>query len=233
MFTGLIEEVGEVVGIAALAEGLRISFRAPTATEGLAPGDSIAIDGVCLTALNISGQVFDADVSPESLARTNLSRCTVGTAVNLERPLAVGQRLGGHFVQGHVDAVSKLVRSVQEGEFLRLTFTIPEGLRPLLVEKGSVALNGVSLTVAGLDSDTFDVALVPHTLERTNLGNVGNGGALNMEVDILGKYVAQLLRASLPSINATNPSIGRGDGVDLFADGPMDRPGAGGAAERS
>lgn len=193
MFTGLIEEVGEVIGIEALARGSRLTIRTGQVIDDLSEGESIAVDGVCLTALSVGRWEFAADVSPETITRTNLSFYRLGTPVNLERSLAVGQRLGGHFVQGHVDGISRSIKSVQESEFVRMSFTIPEGLRPYLVEKGSVALNGVSLTVASFEGDTFDVALVPHTLERTNLSVEGRAEVLNMEVDILGKYVAQLL----------------------------------------
>ena len=197
MFTGLIEDVGEVVGIEALAQGSRLTIRAEQAIEGLTLGESIAVDGVCLTALEVQKDRFSADISPETIARTNLSFYGIGTPVNLERSLAVGQRLGGHFVQGHVDGIARARDEVQEGEFLRMSFSIPPGLRPFLVEKGSVALNGVSLTVASLGENEFDVALVPHTLERTNLVTEGRAEVFNMEVDILGKYVAQLVAASL------------------------------------
>ncbi len=193
MFTGLIEEVGRVSRIEPLESGFRLSIEAQRVLGDLGEGDSLALDGVCLTALHVTPEGLSADVSPETIARTNLGQMRVGTAVNLERPLAVGQRLGGHFVQGHVDGVSRVVAVAREGEFVRMTFTIPDGLRPFLVEKGSVALSGVSLTVASIRKDVFDVQLVPHTLERTNLVNDERAEALNVEVDILGKYVSQLL----------------------------------------
>ena len=193
MFTGLIEEVGRVSRIEPLESGFRLSIEAQRVLGDLGEGDSLALDGVCLTALHVTPEGLSADVSSETIARTNLGQMRVGTAVNLERPLAVGQRLGGHFVQGHVDGVSRVVAVAREGEFVRMTFTIPDGLRPFLVEKGSVALSGVSLTVASIRKDVFDVQLVPHTLERTNLVNDERAEALNVEVDILGKYVSQLL----------------------------------------
>lgn len=193
MFTGLVEEVGRVIAIDALAQGSRLRIHASRVTDGLSEGESVAVDGVCLTALEVRKEGFSADISPETIARTNLSFYAIGTPVNLERSLAVGQRLGGHFVQGHVDGISRVTRSVDEGEFVRMTFTLPASLRPLLVPKGSVALNGVSLTVASLEDETFDVQLVPHTLERTNLADRQRAEAINMEADILGKYVARLL----------------------------------------
>ncbi len=200
MFTGLIEEVGEVVGIDTLAQGSRLRFAARRVVDGLSKGDSIAVDGCCLTAYDITRQGFAADISPETISRTNLSWYRIGTAVNLERPLAVGARLGGHFVQGHVDGISRVIRVIPEGDFVRMEFSIPNGLRGYLVEKGSVALNGISLTVASLGEETFEVQLVPHTLERTNLGVKGGVQALNMEVDVLGKYVGRLLEERLRTV---------------------------------
>lgn len=197
MFTGLIEEVGRVAAIDALSQGSRLRIQAGTVVEGLDDGDSIAVDGVCLTAFDIRKDGFFADVSPETIARTNLSFYQIGTPVNLERPLAVGKRLGGHFVQGHVDGIIRLERTIEEGEFCRMTFSLPEALRGYLVPKGSVALNGVSLTVASLEAETFDVQLVPHTMKQTNLGVEGRAGAINVEVDILGKYVGQLIEERL------------------------------------
>ncbi|MFW6198471.1 MAG: riboflavin synthase [Acidobacteriota bacterium] len=193
MFTGLIEEVGSIAAIENLHRGVRLKVRASRTLEGLRQGDSIAVDGVCLTALGIDSGQFAAEVSPETIARTNMSYYQVDTPVNLERPLAVGQRLGGHFVQGHVDGICRAIRTVSEGEFVRVTYTLPEKLRPYLVEKGSIALNGVSLTVASLDAESFDVQLIPHTLELTNLTLSSRAETLNVEVDILGKYVARLL----------------------------------------
>ncbi len=214
MFTGLVEEVGQVVAIETLRRGSRLRIRAERVTEGLEAGESVAVDGVCLTALEVARREFSADISPETIARTNLSFFKIGTLVNLERPLAVGQRLGGHFVQGHVDGIARVLRVVPEGEFLRMSFTIPEGLAGYLVPKGSVALNGVSLTVADLQEDSFDVQLVPHTLERTNLAASGRAEVLNVEVDILGKYVARLLghgsgSAEEQRASDTGPDLGR------------------------
>ncbi len=193
MFTGLVEEVGAVVGVNALARSSRLRIAAKGVLAELEQGDSIAVDGVCLTALDIDGDAFSADVSPETIARSNVALYRIGTAVNLERPLCVGQRLGGHFVQGHVDGVTRVVRTLEEEDFLRVTFEIPVGLRAYLVPKGSVSVNGVSLTVASIEDRSFDVQLVPHTLEQTNLTAEDRCETLNLEVDILGKYVAQLL----------------------------------------
>lgn len=223
MFTGLIEEVGEVVRIETVPHGSRLTFRARTVVEGLRDGDSIAVDGVCLTALEASRDGFSADISPETIARTSMSFYTLGTPVNLERSLAVGQRLGGHFVQGHVDGIVRVLGSVNEGDFLRMRFSAPEALRPLLVEKGSVALNGVSLTVASLEPDGFDVQLIPHTLERTNLGSPRRPEAINLEVDILGKYVAQLLESRLRRLSGDEEGDGEPGASDTGPNLGLDR----------
>lgn len=216
MFTGLIEEVGEVVAIDALPQGSRLRFRASRVVKGLDAGDSVAVDGCCLTAYAIDRQGFAADISPETIARTNLSWFRIGTPVNLERPLAVGARLGGHFVQGHVDGISRVERTTNEGDFVRMTFRLPAGLRSYMVEKGSVAVNGVSLTVAELGEETFDVQLVPHTLERTNLASRDRAEALNLEVDVLGKYVARLLQERLRTLSADEETGDRGGpGLEL------------------
>ena len=197
MFTGLIEEVGEVARIETVPHGSRLTFSASRVVEGLHEGESIAVDGVCLTALQIDRGSFKADISPETIARSSMSFYAHGTRVNLERSLAVGQRLGGHFVQGHVDGIIRVLQTTNEGDFVRMRFSISESLRPLLVEKGSVSLNGVSLTVASLAADSFDVQLIPHTLEWTNLTSEHRAEVVNLEVDILGKYVAQLLDSRL------------------------------------
>ncbi len=211
MFTGLVEEVGTVVDVDPLTRGSRLRIAANGVLCELSQGESIAVDGVCLTALDIDAAGFSADVSPETMARSNVSQYRAGTAVNLERALRVGQRLGGHFVQGHVDAVCRVMASRDEDDFLRVTFGIPEGLRGYLVSKGSVSLNGVSLTVASIGERSFDVQLVPHTLERTNLTSEDRCETLNLEVDMLGKYVAQLLEhrrgSDLADAGAERPGV--------------------------
>ena len=157
----------------------------------------MAVDGVCLTAVEIDGTEFATEVSPETIARTNQSFYEEGTRVNLERPLAANARLGGHFVQGHVDAVTRQRFQREEGDFVRIRFEIPVGLDRYLVPKGSIAVNGVSLTIADVGEDWFDVQLVPHTLEHTNLISDKRAEAMNVEVDILGKYVARMLEGHL------------------------------------
>ena len=197
MFTGLIEEVGTVTRIDSVPHGSRLTIATHSVASGLSIGDSVAVDGVCLTAVETEGNEFAAEVSPETIASTNLVFYQIGTVVNLERPLAAGARLGGHFVQGHVDATTKQRFSREEGDFLRVGFSIPAGLERYLVAKGSIAINGVSLTVASLQEDGFDVQLVPHTLERTNLTAEKRAEAMNVEVDVLGKYVARMLEGHI------------------------------------
>lgn len=201
MFTGLVQEVGSVTEVESVTRGVRLTVVAPEAATELRSGDSVAVDGVCLTAVEVTGKGFAAEVSPETLARSNLGIYRNGTEVNLELPLAVGARLGGHFVQGHVDGTTRQEGRWDEGEFVRVRYGIPPGLSAFLVEKGSVAVNGVSLTVSALaepasETETgghFEVQLVPHTLQRTNLLSERRADTMNVEVDVLGKYVARLL----------------------------------------
>ena len=197
MFTGLVEEVGTVTRIETIRSGSRLAIGANVVIEGLRPGSSVAIDGVCMTAIEIQGNEFVIEASPETMVRSNFPLFQIGTEVNLERPLSANGRLGGHFVQGHVDATTRQTGQIQEGDFARISYAVPEGLAHFLVEKGSIAINGVSLTVASLSSDTFDVQLIPHTLEVTNLASGNRAELLNLEVDVLGKYVARFLGARL------------------------------------
>lgn len=200
MFTGLVESVGTVVAVESMATGFRLRIGCPDAIAArLSRGGSIAVDGVCLTALDIGPDHFDAEVSPETIARTNMADLEVGTTVNLEHPLAAGDPLGGHFVQGHVDTVCEAGAITEEDDFLRMEFVVAPDERRFLVEKGSVAINGVSLTVAAMTDKGFDVQLVPHTLERTNLIAETRAPRFNLEFDVLGKYVAQLVAAHLQS----------------------------------
>lgn len=210
MFTGLIEEVGTVARIDSMSRGSRLSIAATLVTRNLKEGDSVAVDGVCLTAVACREGEFAVDVSPETIARSNLVFYQGGTRVNLERPLPAAGRVGGHFVQGHVDATTQETHRREEGEFVRLAFAMPPGLEPYIVEKGSIAVNGVSLTVASLQEDCFEVQLVPHTVQRTNLGSRERAAALNVEVDILGKYVARLLQEKL-GVDLDGPGVRSGD----------------------
>jgi len=212
MFTGLIEEVGIVTRIDTVPHGSRLTIAAPEIAPHLSLGASVAVDGVCLTAIEIDGNEFVTEVSPETIARSNFAFYGIGTRVNLERPLAANARLGGHFVQGHVDAVTEQLYLHEEGDFVRVGYQVPSGLGRYLVEKGSIAINGVSLTVASLQEDSFDVQLIPHTLEHTNLTSDDRAGAFNIEVDILGKYVARMLAGHLGTDTDTllDPAGGEG-----------------------
>lgn len=193
MFTGLVADLGEIVSLDAGDEGVRLFVRTSLSPE-LSEGDSVAVNGVCLTATNITAEGFSADVMNESLRRTSLSEAAPGRTVNLELPLRAHDRLGGHFVQGHVDGVA-VVRDVIEDGFARVvTFSAPPELLRYIVEKGSIAVDGVSLTVAAVDEVSFAVSLIPETLERTTLGTAEPGRPVNLEVDVLAKYVEKLAR---------------------------------------
>jgi riboflavin synthase len=189
MFTGLIEAVGEVAAQTATTGGQRISIRSPL-SAALSLGDSVAVNGVCLTVVNTDA-AFHADVGPETLRVTTLGSLETGALVNLERPLRGDGRLGGHFVQGHVDAVGRIEELRPASDFHWLTVSFPTELGAYLVLKGSIAVDGISLTVAGLRTDRFDVQLVPFTLEHTNLKRARIGDAVNLECDMIGKYVAR------------------------------------------
>jgi riboflavin synthase len=190
MFTGLIESVGAVAAVNAMPGGVRIRITASLAGE-VAVGDSLAHNGVCLTVVETNGRDLVTEVSPETLRVTALGTLKPGSLVNLERPLRADSRLGGHFVLGHVDATG-LVRAIAgEGEFYRFTIAYPRHVAALLIPKGSVAVDGISLTVAALRDDEFDVQIIPFTWEHTNLRAVRVGDQVNLEGDVLGKYVAR------------------------------------------
>ncbi len=193
MFTGLIREVGEVVSLAGGEAGVRLVIAAPDAAGAAMPGDSISIDGVCLTVVDVGEGRLGFDAVPETLARTSLQTLEQGSRVNLEPALRAGDPLGGHYVQGHVDGVGT-VRSVEpEGDGRRLWFDAEEPLLRYVVEKGSVAVQGTSLTVVDVDESGFAVALIPHTLDVTTLGSLESGDRVNLEADVLAKYVEKLL----------------------------------------
>jgi riboflavin synthase len=192
VFTGLVADLGSVAALDATPDGVRL--RVITALAGeLSDGDSVAVNGVCLTAVDPDADGFGADVMHETLRRSSLAGVEPGTRVNLELPLRADERLGGHVVQGHVDGVGA-VRAVREDGFARVvTIEADPALLRYVVEKGSIAVDGVSLTVAAIEGSSFDVSLIPETLERTNLGTAAPGTAVNLEVDILAKYVEKLL----------------------------------------
>ena len=192
MFTGLIETTGTVRSLTPVPGGQRIVVDTPLAAD-LALGDSVATNGVCLTVVDRDAASWSADVSPETLRVTALGTLAVGMPVNLERPLAVGSRLGGHFVQGHVDGVGRIDTIAPEGEFHRVRISFPPGLAPYFIEKGSVAVDGISLTVAALGPSTFDVQIIPHTWSHTTLRALRPGATVNLECDMVGKYVLRSL----------------------------------------
>jgi riboflavin synthase len=193
MFTGLIEDLGTVAAVERVPKGVRLSVR--TRLGGLTHGASIAVDGVCLSAVELAGDRFTADVSAETLSKTTLGERKAGDAVNLERPLALGDRLGGHLVLGHVDGVGEIIGRTGIGEGVRVVLRLPGGLAPLVVLKGSIALDGISLTVNELlDPDRIALFLIPETLRATTWGVKSPGTRVNVEADMLGKHVARLMQ---------------------------------------
>lgn len=195
MFTGLIEAVGEVAEVKPTPGGLRMRVDAALAAE-FAAGDSVAVNGVCLTVVSADASGFHADVSPETARVSSLGGIRRGALVNLERPLRADSRLGGHFVQGHVDAMGTIDDVRQDGESYWMTVKFPAELAPLIVRKGSIAVNGISLTVAGVDETRFDVQVIPFTWTHTNLHAAKSGDVVNVECDILGKYVVRSLEVA-------------------------------------
>lgn len=193
MFTGIIQGTGKVARFKATRGGLAFDFEAGFAIDRPEEGESIAVSGVCLTAYNISGSLFSADVSPESLSRTTLGDLGVGSVVNLERALQLSDRLGGHIVSGHVDCVGTLMALKREGDFTVLDFSVPAENDRYIIEKGSVTVDGISLTVNSCSSGHFSVSIIPLTMQMTTLTELKPGGKVNIEVDIIGKYVEKLL----------------------------------------
>jgi riboflavin synthase len=199
MFTGIIEEVGEVASVTDLGDAVRLSVRADTVTADADHGDSIAVNGCCLTVVENHGVVFTADVMKESLDKTSLGRLAAGSAVNLERAVQAGTRLGGHLVQGHVDGLGTVTERTPSEHWEVLRVALPAGLAPYVARKGSITVDGVSLTVvdvadgAGGGDPAFTVSLIPTTLELTTLGDRAVGDTVNLEVDVIAKYVESLL----------------------------------------
>jgi len=198
VFTGIIEELGTVRSVVDGPDAVRLDVAARIVVADASVGDSIAVNGVCLTAVDLDAEGFRVDVIPESIARSSLGSLVAGSRVNLERPMRMGGRLDGHIVQGHVDGVAEVV-GVHDEDGHVLELALPDDLSPYVVEKGSITIDGVSLTVAGLDSATFSVALIPHTLDVTTLGERGVGDLVNLEVDVIAKYVARNMSAYVAS----------------------------------
>jgi riboflavin synthase len=206
VFTGIVEELGEVTAVEDLGDAARFRLRGPVVTEGAQHGDSIAVNGVCLTVVDHEGDEFTADVMAETLTRSSLGALAVGSRVNLERPTAVGARLGGHIVQGHVDGTGEILARTPSENWEIVKVSLPADLARYVVEKGSITVDGISLTVASLNdastndgSDTFDIAVIPHTLSVTTLGAKAPGDPVNLEVDVLAKYVERLLTTAPPN----------------------------------
>ena len=211
MFSGLIESVGRVAAVASKPAGRSLRVASGLAGE-LAVGDSIAVNGVCLTVVRADGRAFETDVSPETLRVTALGAAAAGTLVNLERPVRADGRLGGHFVLGHVDGVGRIEAIRAEADFHRIRVGFPPALQPLIVDKGSIAVDGISLTVIAPDRHRFDVQIVPHTWRQTNLHAAAAGDAVNLECDIIGKYVLRAVEAvrggALPAAGPSSSSSG-------------------------
>ncbi len=193
MFSGIVETIGRVRLLRRGEGGARLGIEAAPLMEGVRLGDSIAVNGACVTVAAFDASGFEADLSPETLRRTNLGRLEAGEGCNLERALALGERLGGHLVTGHVDAVGRIRGRRHEGDSLWLTVEAPPDVMRYVVPKGSIAVDGISLTVAACGEDAFSVSIIPHTSERTTLAGKAEGDPVNLEADLIGKYVEKLL----------------------------------------
>ncbi len=194
MFTGIIHTTGRLESVRPRGAGVRATVSTPRALPGLAVGESVAVNGACLTVVERRGRRFTLDVSPETLRRTTLGHLAPGARVNLERALRVGDRMGGHVVQGHVDGVGTLESIRPDGDWIAYRFKAPRGLTPYLIEKGSIAVDGVSLTLFACRGPSFTVALIPHTLAETTLGALRAGARVNLEADVLLKHIEAMLR---------------------------------------
>ncbi len=203
MFSGIIETIGAIRSLRKDAKGARIAIEAPGVLGGVRLGDSIALNGVCVTVVDFDERKFEADLSVETLRRTNLGELAVGDRCNLERAMALGERLGGHLVSGHVDGVGRIRSRKNEGDSIWLTFEAPVEVMRYVVYKGSIAVDGISLTVAACESETFSISIIPHTSEQTTLTDKKDGAAVNLEADLIGKYVEKLL---VPHMESRSPS---------------------------
>lgn len=196
MFTGIIEETGQIESVTNEDGFRRIQVRAGRLLDDVQPGDSVAVNGVCLTAKLCASGTFSADLARETLERTSLKSLAAGTTVNLERPMRADGRFGGHIVQGHVDGVGRIRSFERSGDNWRLVVELPPRAAPYVVEKGSIAVDGISLTVAAVRGDVFEVAIIPHTFENTNLQHARTGDAVNLEFDVIAKYVEKMMTKS-------------------------------------
>jgi riboflavin synthase len=207
VFTGIIEEVGAIQELRFLSEGATVKVAASKILDGMKIGDSVSVNGVCLTATKISANYFLCDISMETLRRSSFRDAKPGTKANLERSLMIGDRLGGHFVLGHVDDVGRFIGKVPSGEGFELSFDFPDALERYLVYKGSISVNGISLTISSLKKRTFSVSIIPHTYESTNLGQLAIGDLVNLEVDVLGKYFERFFQLGLNRGESAEPKL--------------------------
>ncbi|MGN0064179.1 MAG: riboflavin synthase [Nocardioides sp.] len=197
MFTGIVEELGTVTQVVDQGDAIRLTVQGPLVLEGTGLGDSIAVNGCCLTVTEIEGDEWTADLMAETLAKTSLSGAAPGTRVNLERAVTVDKRLGGHIVSGHVDGVGEVLSRTPSEHWEVVEISLPAALAPYLVDKGSITVDGVSLTVVTAGEDSFTVSLIPETLARTTLGSRAVGELVNLETDVIAKHVAKLLTSGL------------------------------------
>ena len=207
MFTGIIETVGSISELRRGRSGATMTVSAPAIAAELKVGDSIAVNGACLTAIRCMEGAFCCDLSSETLERTSFGRVKEGSRVNLERALLVGSRLNGHFVQGHVDGVGTFLSAVPSGEGFRITVEFPSALERYAVLKGSIAIDGISLTIADLRGGSFSVAVIPHTLRETNLGGLRPSDAVNLEVDVLAKYLERFFQLGIAKEQSSGLSL--------------------------
>jgi riboflavin synthase len=195
VFTGIIEEIGGLVGISPRGNALSLTIKATKVISDLKEGDSIAVNGACLTVVAWEKDIFIVEVSPETLARSNLGKLRIGERINLERALKLGDRLGGHQVTGHIDGVGRIVALEREGEFLFITVQAPPEVMKYVVVKGSIALDGVSLTIAACWGDRFQISVIPYTAKVTTIGQKSMGSEVNLEADLVGKYIERFMSA--------------------------------------
>lgn len=205
MFTGIVETTGVVRTLEPDAGGLKLDVEAPVMAPDFEQGDSVAVNGVCLTVVDTSDGVFSVEIVPETVARTTFGSQRVGDRVNLERPLRLSDRIDGHLVQGHVDGVGRIAAREERGNSLWYEVEIPDDLTPFVIEKGSIALDGISLTIAGLTGSLAAVSIIPHTASITTFGGRQIGDEVNVEVDMIGRYVASLLHSGINSNQGEHP----------------------------
>ena len=198
MFTGIIEGLGTLAAVRSVGQGMRLAIEAGFSLEGTKIGDSIAVNGACLTAVVISGSRFEVDAAPETLQRTSLGRANIGDQLNLERALRLSDRLDGHLVSGHVDGIGTISNRTTLSNAILITVTVPTSLTRYMIEKGSVAVDGVSLTINKIGSDFFEVSIIPHTASLTTVGFKKPGEAVNIETDLIGKYIEKFMLTPAP-----------------------------------